>query len=100
MVGPNCGYGVPINTGDGKPAVNLPTMPKVNGTILCAIPDGNGGWYIGGNFTKIGTVTRNHIARINSDGSLHTWNPDANNPVFALAISGSIVYAGGTFTSI
>jgi len=47
-VGPRTGSGVPLNTSDGKPAVDIKTMPKVNGTIRCAIPDGSGGWYIGG----------------------------------------------------
>ncbi len=41
------------------------------------------------------------MAAIGTDGSLSTtWNPNANSTVNALAISGSTVYAGGSFTDI
>ena len=39
-----------------------------NGSVLDVIPDGNGGWYIAGHFTKIGPFERNHIAHINRFG--------------------------------
>jgi hypothetical protein len=66
--------------------------------------------YAGGNFTCFGNCpsgtenvdkwTRNRLAAIGTDGSLHSWNPIANGTVHALAVSGSTVYAGGVFTSI
>ena len=62
-----------------------------------------GGWYIGGEFTQVGTVARNHIAHILSDGTVEAdWNPNASSTVHALAVSGdgSTVYAGGYFTNI
>ena len=84
----------------------LPNMPTANGIILPIVPDGAGGVYIGGNFTQLTpagggpAVTRNRIARINADGSIHPWNPDANGGVNDLAVSGNTVYVGGNFTSI
>ena len=49
----------------------------------------------------MGGTTRNRLAAISTNGILSTtWNPNANNSVTALAISGSTVYAGGSFTSI
>ena len=64
--------------------------------------------YVGGTFTVIGTnsQTRNRIAAIKTNATAEaaatatTWNPNADATVKALAISGSTVYAGGTFASI
>ncbi len=73
---------------------------KISGDVYCAVPDGAGGWYIGGKFTYINAIPRNRIARINADGSLHAWYPTggADNIVRTLAVSNGVVYAGGAFT--
>ena len=97
-VRPHTGYGVPIDTSTGK-AVS--EFPKVNSTIWACVSDGSGGWYIGGEFTEVGGLTRNRIAHILSDFSVDdSWNPNADNSIYCLAVSGSTVYAGGNFTSI
>src|SRR5450756_316767 len=45
--------------------------------------------------------TRNRIAAIDAaTGEATSWNPNANGAVYALAVSGTTVYAGGWFTSI
>ncbi len=57
--------------------------------------------YAGGSFTQIFGQTRNGIAKINSNASLATWNPDANNYVNSIAIDGTgYIYIGGGFTSV
>jgi len=62
--------------------------------------------YVGGFFNSIGGQTRNGIAAMDAaTGNASAWNPNAsggfpNSIVFALAVSGSTVYAGGKFTSI
>jgi len=96
-VGPNTGRGVKLTSASHSP--NL-SFPIVNGAINTAVPDGSGGWYIGGAFTMVGSATRNRIARINADGTVHSWNPNANNDVFTIAINGTDIYVGGSFTSI
>jgi len=96
-VGPNTGSGVPLNAATGQPVARF---PRVNGRVLACASDGTGGWYIGGDFTRVGALTRNRIAHILSDGSVDaTYNPNANKTVYALAVSGSTVYAGGLFSS-
>src|SRR5450756_1999771 len=45
--------------------------------------------------------TRNRIAAIDAaTGEVTSWNPNANGAVYALAVSGTTVYAGGWFTSV
>jgi len=59
--------------------------------------------YVAGPFTSIGGQARNRIAALNvTDGSVTAFNPNADGPVSALALSadGSILYAGGRFTTI
>jgi hypothetical protein len=74
--------------------------PETNDQVKCVTPDGEGGWYIGGQFTTVFGINRNRIAHIRSDGTLSDWNPDANNIVNVIKISGSTLYIGGSFTSI
>ena len=89
--------GTAVSTDTGTPDF---TYAQPNGAIIAAVPDGAGGWYIGGSFTQLGGLSRNYIARINSDGTVHDWNPNAGNTVNTIAVAGSTVYAGGNFTSI
>ncbi len=57
--------------------------------------------YVGGAFTNVGGVTRNNIAHIINDYSDDpTFNPNAKATVNTLAINGSTIYAGGSFTTI
>ena len=76
----------------------------VNGLVHRAIPDGSGGWFIGGNFTAVGGVARNKFP-IQPDGTLDaSWNPDVGGTgnwyVTALALHGGILYVGGYFSSV
>lgn len=77
---------------------------SINGKVCVIVPDGSGGWYIGGEFTKINGVDRKYIARLNSDGSLNSWYPagGSNGSVFAIAVnySNNVVYLGGAFSNI
>jgi trimeric autotransporter adhesin len=57
--------------------------------------------YLGGGFTSIASVPRNHLAAVSlTDGSLVSWNPDADSDVYALTAAGNVVYAGGAFSNI
>ena len=61
--------------------------------------------YAGGSFTAIGGQARNRLAALDATtGAATAWNPDPYPPnsggVFALAVSGDTVYAGGNFATI
>ncbi len=57
---------------------------------------------MGGYFTTIGGQSRNNIAKLNTTtGEADaTFNPNASNDVYSLALSGSDLYVGGYFTTI
>ncbi len=88
------------------------TFPKVTGYIWAAASDGSGGFYIGGRFSCIGPnisggcdgvddFPRNNAAHINADGSVDpSWNPNPNQDVEAIAVSGSTVYLAGFFNTV
>ncbi len=68
----------------------------MNSTVTALALDGQGNLYAGGNFTKAGGVTVNHVAKW--DGS--TWSAlgsGTDGNVSALAFGGGDLYVGGTF---
>jgi hypothetical protein len=70
-----------------------------------AVSSDGGSVYAGGQFNSIGGQPRSNIAKLSSTGTGPadaTWDPTANDAVFALALSsdGSDVYAAGFFTFI
>lgn len=96
-IGPNKPYGVPFDPTTGMP--NL-TFAKPNNAVHVVLPDGAGGWFIGGAFTQVAGQPRDRLARINSDGTLHAWNPGVDDDVHALAVSNGVVYVGGYFSNL
>ncbi len=100
-VGPNTGGGAKLTTTSDDPVLTFPSVSSNQGAgqVNAVVPDGSGGWYIGGYFTKVGNQWRSNLARINSDGTVNTdWNPGANGSVFSIAVDGSSVYVGGNFS--
>jgi hypothetical protein len=71
-----------------------------NQIITCVISDNSGGWYIGGEFTKISGVPRKYFAKINPDGTLNAWNPNVNGTVYSMVLTGNILYLAGKFSKV
>jgi hypothetical protein len=78
-----------------------------NGEVRASVPDGQGGFYIGGTFTAIGGVPRAGIGHILADGRVDPdFNPavlgQPNRAVNAVAVSndGRTLYVGGAFDHI
>ncbi|MCC6208529.1 MAG: chitobiase/beta-hexosaminidase C-terminal domain-containing protein [Gammaproteobacteria bacterium] len=86
------------------PTWNANGEGDANGSVraLALSPDGRT-LYIGGDFTAVGGVARNHIASINTTtGAVLPWDPGADGVVRALDLSadGATLYAGGDFAAI
>lgn len=91
------------------------TFPKVDGTINEVIPDGSGGWWIGGDFTCVGgdakgdgdctdagEYVRRDVAHIGADGAVDATfqNPGIEGNVQGLAYAGGVIFAGGRFSAV
>jgi uncharacterized delta-60 repeat protein len=81
--------------------------PGANTYVFELAVQGDGRILVGGIFTTLGgggtgTITRNHIGRLNVDGSLDTsFNPGADDAVWALAVQAdSRILVGGWFTTL
>ena len=78
--------------------------PSPDGSVHTLVRSGTT-LYIGGEFTTVDGQGRNRIAALDTStstpGSIATaWNPGADAPVRALALSGTTLYVGGDFTTI
>jgi len=84
----------------GSPALNLNDTSLLINAII-RLP--NGKYMVGGTFTTLGGLTRNRLARLNTDFSVDTtFDPGAgaNGTVNTLAIDSSgRIYVGGVFSS-
>src|SRR5688572_15303573 len=101
-VGPATGSFAAVDATSGAPVLPLARVVASNPEgVFAAVPDGAGGWYIGGQFAAVGGVLRSHLAHLLPDGSLDpAWNPAPNGAVRALALDGSTLYVGGEFTNV
>ena len=97
-----------------QPKISLPTTdggsaldgfdPNANGPVYVVVVQPDGKILIGGGFTTLSPnggppVTRNHIARLNPDGTLdNAFDPNANDFVNAIAVQADgKILAGGAF---
>jgi uncharacterized delta-60 repeat protein len=81
--------------------------PNANGSVRAVVVQPDGKILMGGDFTSLApnggiSVTRNHIARLNPDGTLdNTFDPNANSVVNTIALqSDGKVLVGGAFSAI
>jgi hypothetical protein len=86
---------------DNNTGLHDPSWPVVNGDVNTIVPDGSGGWYIGGAFTLVGGQNLPHIAHINNDKTVDAaWRPNVNSGVLTMILSGTTLYIGGNFTMV
>lgn len=99
-------FGVSAATGAA-----LPRLPLADDAVLAIEPDGAGGYFVGGRFTRIGGVARAGLAHVLADGSIdpgfvpdlrpygYTLNGRPGPEVRSLARSGTRLFVGGGFVT-
>ncbi len=99
------------NGTDVAPRANLAAFRLSDGGLLPFRADTNGDVraiaatpervFVGGEFTRIGGVSRAHLASVDpADSSINSFAPDPDGVVRALVRDRSRLYVGGLFTSI
>jgi uncharacterized delta-60 repeat protein len=82
--------------------------PNANGSVTCLLPQADGKVLLGGQFSAFqpggapAATTRNHIARLNPDGTPDAgFDPNPNSYVLALALEADgKILLGGFFTTL
>ena len=87
---------------DGRVDQTLDLNIVANRHVHATVVQPDGKILIGGSFGTVLGVTRNNIARLNTDGTLDmAFNPNASNQVSAIAVQADgKILAGGLFISI
>lgn len=97
-IGPNTGTGVLMDK--NATTVTSPKKWRINGLVYASIPDGIGGYFIGGDFTRVGDKMCINIAHIDEQGMPYDWNPIVNNYVKAIVLKNDTLIIGGAFTQV
>jgi hypothetical protein len=97
-LGPDTGSSAVLSSSTAEP---LAPYSRISGLVFASVPDGSGGWYVGGAFVAVGGVARTNLAHIEANGSVDPkFHPAPKGEVNALALSGSTLYVGGAFKQI
>lgn len=82
------------DSASGHPLV----FPDVDGVVHSMLSDGQGGWYIGGKFSRVGGEPRQNLARVDAAGQVADWSgfvSGGNAVVYKLlSVGGAVVVAG------
>ena len=91
------GAGQVVDAADGR--VLSPAL-RVVGQVNVAVPDGIGGWFIGGSFTQVLGQQRLGLARITKAGKLSPFRADVAGTVNSLAYRSGTLFVGGGFSAV
>ena len=98
QVGPTTGPGVEVDDVSGSPV----GQTDIDAPVRVAVPDGSGGWYVGGDFTRVDGQFRKGAAHLDASGRVTRWSPRTNGPVHDIhhdAARGRVIL-GGDFTTL
>lgn len=101
------GQGAPFNETTQEVIGEYPILTTdLNDTVYSVIPDGNGGWYVGGDFDLIDGVATTHERLVHIlpdytvDASFNAIIDGGQVLSMTLSPNGDTLYVGGTFTTV
>lgn len=98
-----------FSDGDGSGVVFDPTSRQITpplapiyGTVTTALADGNGGWFVGGDFITVGHTRHRGLVHLRHDSSVdESWSPQIESNVALYVNSivrfGDVLFVGGAF---
>ncbi|GIW65828.1 MAG: hypothetical protein KatS3mg094_347 [Candidatus Parcubacteria bacterium] len=96
-LGPYRGNGFILRTSQNT---TFDLIDKIEGSVWTAIPYNNG-WFIGGDFFKVGNCEVRKLAYIDQSGRVNcNFNLNIDDTVYALALKNNILFIGGAFQSV
>jgi trimeric autotransporter adhesin len=97
-VGPSTGPWVALSPSSGEVDAGMPEVTGGQGRVNAIVPDGSGGYFVGGSFTHVGGVARDNLAHVLADKSVDPgFDPGVSDEVIGATLSGSTLYFGGEF---
>jgi hypothetical protein len=76
-------------------------FPETNGSVNAILPDGKGGYYIGGSFSLVNNTPITNFAHVLSDGKIDpSLNLYFDDNISCLTTDGTSIYIGGNFTRV
>jgi trimeric autotransporter adhesin len=85
----------------GVPRVWRPDKKWADSSVNAIVDDGHGGWFVGGSWSRIGSVDCPNVAHVLANRHVDRgFCPRPDDEVFALARVGSRLYVGGVFTRV
>ncbi|MEL7219770.1 MAG: hypothetical protein AAGJ93_00545 [Bacteroidota bacterium] len=73
---------------------------QVGNTVHAIISDGQGGYFVGGDFSIIGGKPRQNLAHIDAGGEVSNWRANVNGLVYALLLDNDQLFIGGDFSVV
>ena len=108
-VGPPTGHLAVLDKQTGEPNIDLPRFNNLEGGVSAVVPDGAGGYFVGGGFNFASGEERHNLAHVLPDGTLNPdFRPDpildtepiTTGNVLALTLADGILYVGGRFDTV
>jgi len=88
-------------TGSLDTAFNPGISGDIDASVFCLAVQADGKILVGGDYTALGGQSRDNLGRLNTNGTLDTFNPGASGAVMTLAVqTDGKILVGGDFTTL